>query len=58
MKSLIWVDMMGRMRLLLSNRQGGFGAFDLYMITEGSEEEIDDEMLANIGKKGCFGINY
>ena len=41
----------GSHAFVASNRQGGFGAFDLYMITEGSEEEIDDEMLANMGKK-------
>jgi len=36
---------------IASNRQGGFGAFDIYMITEGSEEEIDLDMLSNLGKK-------
>ncbi len=41
----------GSHAFIASNRQGGFGAFDIYMITEGSEKEIDDDMLSNLGKK-------
>ena len=41
----------GTHAFIASNRQGGFGAFDIYMVTESVEEEIDEEMLSNLGKK-------
>ncbi len=41
----------GSHAFIASNRQGGYGAFDIYMITEGTEKEIDDDMLSNLGKK-------
>lgn len=33
-----------------SNRAGGYGEFDLYMITTGVEKEIDDSMLSSLEK--------
>lgn len=41
----------GSHAFIASNRQGGYGAFDIYMIIEGSEKDIDDDMLSNLGKK-------
>lgn len=41
----------GSHAFIASNRQGGYGAFDIYMVTEGSEKEIDEDMLSNLGKK-------
>ncbi len=41
----------GTHAFIASNRQGGFGAFDIYMVTESAEEEIDEEMISNLGKK-------
>lgn len=35
---------------IASNRQGGFGEFDIYKITEGTEKEIDEDMIKGIGK--------
>lgn len=41
----------GSHAFMASNRQGGFGSFDIYMVTEGTEEEINEEMLSNLVEK-------